>query len=179
MAKPTEVFDFGFPEQTTFLKDGLRKKTTPEHWALLECSKPNGLFSQHVPERNNLAANYEAENLHMAFKQASDMGDWKKFLQAHPPSPEALAILMLVAVGEANKARSSESANKGHTKDGASISKRKEMQEIWASGKSKSRAHCAEKHSESIGMSVETGKKALRNTPDPDPWPAKPYKKKT
>ena len=35
MSKPKEFFDFGFPEQTTFLKDRLRKKTTPKHWALL------------------------------------------------------------------------------------------------------------------------------------------------
>ena len=179
MAKPKDFFDFGFPEQTTFLKDGLRKKTTAQHWALLECSNPNGLFSQHDPESNNLAANYEAENLHMAFEQASDMNEWKSYLEKHPPSPEALAVLILVAVGEANKARSKKSADKGHSKEGASISKRNQMQEIWASGKSKSRAHCAEKHSERIGMSIATGINALKNTPDPNPWPAKPYKKKT
>ena len=126
----------------------------------------------------NAIANFEAESLFIAFEKA-DMEGWTRYVKTHPPSPEALAVLMLVAVGEANKARSRKSANKGHAKDGASISKRKEIQEIWASGKSKSRAHCAEKHSESIGMSVETGKKALRNTPDPDPWPAKPYKQKT
>ena len=97
MVKPKE-FDFGFPEQTTLLKDGVRKKTTPDHWALLECSKPNGLFTQHDPERNNLAANYEAENLHMAFEQASDMGEWKKYLQDHPPSPEALAVLVILGL---------------------------------------------------------------------------------
>jgi hypothetical protein len=132
-------------------------------------------FGQYM---ENAIANFEAESLFIAFEKA-DMKGWTKYVQAHPPSPEALAVLMLVAVDEANKARSRESANKGHAKEGASISKRKKMQEIWASGKSKSRADCAEKNSESIGMSIETGKKALRNTPDPDPWPAKPYKKKT
>jgi len=100
MAKPTEFFDLGFPEQTTFLKDGLRKKTTADHWALLECSKVNGLFTQHDPERNNLAANYEAENLHIAFQHASDMGEWKKYLQDHPPSPEALAVLVILGLKE-------------------------------------------------------------------------------
>ena len=34
MVKPKDFFDFGFSEQTTFLKNELRKKTTPEHWAL-------------------------------------------------------------------------------------------------------------------------------------------------
>ena len=98
MAKPTEFFDFGFPKQTTFLKNGRRKKTTPEHWALLECSKVNGLFTQHDPERNKLAANYEAENLYMAFEQASDMNEWKSYLEKHPPSPEALAVLIILGL---------------------------------------------------------------------------------
>ena len=98
MAKPTEFFDFGFPKQTTFLKNGRRKKTTPEHWALLECSKVNGLFTQQDPERDKLAANYEAENLHMAFEQSSNMSDWKKYLQAHPPSPGALAVLVILGL---------------------------------------------------------------------------------
>ena len=100
MAKPTEFFDLGLPEQTTFLKDGLRKKTTAEHWALLEYSKVNGLFTQCDPELNNLAANYEAENLHMAFQHASDMEGWKKYLQDHPPSPEALAVLVILGLKE-------------------------------------------------------------------------------
>ena len=98
MAKPTEFFDFGFPEQTTFLKNGRRKKTTPEHWALLECSKVNGLFTQQDPERDKLAANYEAENLHMAFEQSSNMSDWKRYLQAHPPSPGDLAVLVILGL---------------------------------------------------------------------------------
>jgi hypothetical protein len=100
MAKPKELFDFGLPAQTTFLKDELRKKTTADHWALLECTKVNGLFTQYDPELNNLAANYEAENLHMAFQHASDMGEWKKYLQDHPPSPEALAVLVILGLKE-------------------------------------------------------------------------------
>lgn len=98
MVKPKEFFDFSFLEQSTFLKDGLRKKTNSEHWALLECSKVNGLFTQHDPERNNLAANYEAENFYLAFEQSSDMGEWKKYLQTHPPSPEALAVLVILGL---------------------------------------------------------------------------------
>lgn len=114
MAKPTEFFDLGLPEQSTFLKDGLRKKTTAEHWALLEYSKVNGLFTQHDPERKNLAANYEAENLHIAFQHASDMGEWKKYLQDHPPSPEALAVLMLLAAEEHAKSFSESGLEERH-----------------------------------------------------------------
>ena len=98
MKKKEKIFDFGFPEQATFLKDELRKKTMPEQWALLECSKVNGLFTQHDPERNKLAANYEAENLYMAFEQASDMNEWKSYLEKHPPSPEALTVLVVLGL---------------------------------------------------------------------------------
>lgn len=98
MIKPKDYFDFGYSEQTTFLKNELRKKTTPEHWALLEYSKVNGLFTQQDPERNKLAANYEAENLYIAFEKSSNMGEWKKYLQAHPPSPEVLAILVTLGL---------------------------------------------------------------------------------
>jgi hypothetical protein len=98
VVKPKDFFDFDFSEQTTFLKNELRKKTTPEHWALLEYSKVNGLFTQQDPERNKLAANYEAENLYMAFEKSSNMSDWKKYLQAHPPSPVALAVLVTLGL---------------------------------------------------------------------------------
>ena len=114
MSKPKEFFDFGFPEQKTFLKDWLRKKTTSKHWALLEYSKPNGLFSQHDPEHDHLAANYEAENLHMAFQQARDMNQWKNYLEKQPPSPEALAVLMLVAAEGYAKSFSTSGLDKRH-----------------------------------------------------------------
>lgn len=177
MAKPTEFFDLGLPEQTTFLKDGLRKEIMAEHWALLECFKVNGLFTQHDPERNNLAANYEAENLHIAFQNASDMGEWKKYLQDHPPSPEALAVLMLVAVGEANKARSKKAADKGHEKPDGSRDKKKQILEIWASGKYKSKALCAEEEYVGLEVSFDKARRDLRGAPDPSPWPVKPCKK--
>ena len=173
MVKPKEFFDFGFPEKTTFLKDGLRKKTTPEHWALLECSKVNGLFTQQDPERKKLAANYEAENLHLAFEQSSDMGEWKKYLQAHPPSPEALAVLMLVVVGDANSARSSKSANKGHDKPGGSRDKKQQILDIWDTGKYTSKERCAEEEFRALNVSQSKARKDLRNAPDPKPWPAK------
>lgn len=177
MAKPTEFFDLGLPEQSTFLKDGLRKKTTAEHWALLEYSKVNGLFTQHDPERNKLAATYEAENLHMAFQNASDMGEWKKYLQVHPPSPEALAVLVLVAVGVANKARSKDAADKGHEKPTGSRDKKQKIRDIWASGKYKTKVLCAEEEYVALEVSFDKARRDLIGTPDPSPWPAKTCKK--
>ena len=179
MAKPKEFFDFSFPEQTTFLKkSGLRKKTTPEHWAFLECSKPDGLFSLHDPDRS-LAANYEAEKLHIAFEQANDMNEWKSYLEKHPPSPEALAVLMLVAVGEANSERAREIADKGHEKPGGSRDKKRQILDIWASGKYSTKEECAEQECDELRVKFGKARKDLRNAPDPNPWPAKPYKKKT
>ena len=173
MSKPKEFFDFGFPEQTTFLKDGLRKKTTPKHWALLEYSKPNGLFSQHDPEHDHLAANYEAENLHMAFQQASNIDEWKNYLEKYPPSPEILAVLMLVVVGDANAVRSSKSANKGHNKEGGSRDKKRQILDIWSKGKYSSKDICAEQECAGLAVSFSKARKDLRNAPDPNPWPAK------
>jgi len=173
MAKPKEFFDFGFPEQTTFLRDGLRKKTTTKQRALLEYSKSNGLFSQHDPEHGHLAANYEAENLHMAFQQASDMNQWKNYLEKYPPSPEVLAVLMLVVVSDANTVRSSKSANKGHDKQGGSRDKKKQILDIWAEGKYSSKDICAEQECAGLAVSFSKARKDLRNAPDPNPWPAK------
>ena len=179
MDKPKEFFDFGLSEKTAFLKkSGLRKKTTPDQWAWLAVSKVDGLFTQHMPDHARAVANYEAENLHIAFELASDMNEWKKYLEMHPPSPEALAVLILVAVGEANSSRAKLVATKGHAEKGRSRDKRKTIQESWASGNFKSRAICAEQECAYIGMSISTAIKALRNTPDPNPWPAKTTKKK-
>jgi len=174
MKKKEKIFDFGFPEQTTFLKDAvLRTKTKANHWALLEYSKLDGLLSQHDPERTLLRANYEAENLRMAFEQASDMNMWKTYLEKHPPSPEVLAVLMLIAVGDANSARSSKSANKRHDKPGGSRDKKKQILDIWAKGKYSSKDICAEQECAVLKVSFSKARKDLRNVPDPNPWPAK------
>lgn len=173
MVKPKEFFDFGFLEQSTFLKDGLRKKTNPDHWALLEYSKGNGLFTQQDPERNKITANYEAENLYMAFQQASNIDEWKNYLENYPPSPEILAVLMLVVVGDANAVRSSKSANKGHDKLGGSRDKKRQILDIWSEGKYSSKDICAEQECAGLAVSFSKARKDLRNAPDPNPWPAK------
>ena len=43
----------------------------------------------------------------------------------------------------------------------------------FATGKYSSRERCAEEEYADLGMLFGTARKALRNTPDPDPWPAK------
>jgi hypothetical protein len=65
-------------------------------------------------------------------------------------------------------------ANLLHDKPGGSREKRKQIQEIWASGKYSSRDMCAEQECAALNMSISTARKALVNTPDPvRPLPAK------
>ena len=42
----------------------------------------------------NAIANFEAESLFIAFEKADRVG-WTRYVQAHPPSPEALAVLII------------------------------------------------------------------------------------
>lgn len=124
----------------------------------------------------NAIANFEAESLFIAFEKA-DMEGWTRYVQDHPPSPEALAVLMLVAVGEANKSRSKKAADKGHERQDGSRDKKKQIREIWASGKYITKVLCAEEEYLSLEVSFDKARRDLRNVPDPNPWPAKPFKK--
>ncbi|WP_155639773.1 hypothetical protein [Burkholderia cepacia] len=58
-------------------------------------------------------------------------------------------------------------ANAKHRKPGGSLEKRAQLRAIWASGKYTSRTICAEQECGALGMSFDTARKALRNTPDP------------
>ena len=49
-------------------------------------------FGQYM---ENAIANFEAESLFIAFETA-DMEGWARYVQAHPPSPEALAVLVIL-----------------------------------------------------------------------------------
>ena len=51
-------------------------------------------FSQYM---ENAIANFEAESLFIAFEKA-DMEGWTRYVQAHPPSPETLAVLFLLGL---------------------------------------------------------------------------------
>ena len=52
-----------------------------------------------------------------------------------------------------------------HSQPGGSRDKQAKIREIWASGKYRSKSKCAEDEHEELGMSLDTAKKALRNTP--------------
>jgi hypothetical protein len=50
----------------------------------------------------NAIANFDAESLFIAFEKA-DMEGWKRYVQDHPPSPEALAVLVLLGLEQHHK----------------------------------------------------------------------------
>lgn len=58
-------------------------------------------------------------------------------------------------------------ANAKHDKPGGSRDKKRQIRELWASGKYANRNLCAEEEYEAIGMSYAAARKALVNTPDP------------
>jgi len=124
----------------------------------------------------NAIANFDAESLFIALEKA-DIAGWTRYVQDHPPTPEALAVLMLVAVGEANKSRSKKAADKGHDKPDGSRDKKQQIRDIWASGKYKTKVLCAEEEYLALEVSFEKARRDLRGAPDPSPWPAKPCKK--
>jgi len=51
--------------------------------------------------------------------------------------------------------------------------KKKEIQEIWATGVYSDRDLCANQEAEPLGLAYSTSRRALQNTPNPDPWPGK------
>lgn len=56
-------------------------------------------FGQYM---ENAIANFEAESLFIAFEKA-DMQGWARYIQAHPPSPEALAVLVILGLEQHRK----------------------------------------------------------------------------
>lgn len=93
------------------------------------------------------------------------------YIRKNPPSPEAIAKLAFYAYDYLTSERASNlgtiAADMRHDQPSGSRDKRERIREFWATGRYKSRNQCAEKCAEKIGMSIETARKALRNTPDP------------
>ena len=58
-------------------------------------------------------------------------------------------------------------ANARHDKPGGSRDKKRQIRELWASGKYTSRDVCAEQECGGLGMAYGTARRALNNTPEP------------
>ncbi len=62
---------------------------------------------------------------------------------------------------------SKNAANAKHDKPGGSREKKRQMREIWATGKYTSRDLCAEQECAALGISFSAARNALKNTPNP------------
>lgn len=66
------------------------------------------------------------------------------------------------------KKKATKAADALHDLPGGSREKQENIRNIWASGKYTSRSICAEQECAGLGMSYDSARKALRNTPEPD-----------
>ena len=86
------------------------------------------------------------------------------------PEPETEAVKPDTSIETLAKAKSEiarYAANVRHDKPGGSRDKQRQIREIWASGKYKSRDICAEQECAGLGMSIKSARNALINQPDP------------
>lgn len=72
-----------------------------------------------------------------------------------------------IGTPEWRKQNATAAANVLHDKLGGSRDKKRQIREIWASGKYSSRDICAEQECAALDMAYSTARRALRNTPEP------------
>jgi|WetSurMetagenome_2_1015567.scaffolds.fasta_scaffold01349_11 hypothetical protein len=109
----------------------------------------------------------EANALYQLIKSAQSYAEIEEHLEKNPPSARLILHLLMIAEKHFKTESGSNAANARHTQAGGSLDKQKQIRQLWASGKYSSRTVCAQKEHEKLGMSLETARKALRNTPDP------------
>ena len=88
---------------------------------------------------------------------------------------EGMSTLGIEWDGSLSRLIRSNTARKGGiaTAENTGSRRRRTMiREIWSSGKYTARDVCAEQECGALGMSFSAARKALRNTPEPNPWPA-------
>jgi hypothetical protein len=108
-----------------------------------------------------------AELLYEAFINSRDRAEWARYLEANPPSPEVVAIALLLGREKYVSMKGRKAADERHSRPNESRDKANRIREIWASGKYSNRDLCAEEECAHLAMSFSSARKALRNTPDP------------
>lgn len=127
-------------------------------------------------------ASCEQGNVSRAVRAFGRAAYWHGTFQAHvariqcdlespPPGPAAAISLSIKAADlSAERQAMKEFAAKGGKARALKFGRASEKDAIraaWASGKYSSRALCAEQEAAALGISFDTARKALRNTPDP------------
>ena len=106
------------PKRQKLKKDELDKVEFWANWreagramGLMPSLKRHDEFGQYM---ENAIANFEAESLFIAFEKANLEG-WTRYVQDHPPSPEALAILVILGLEQHHgKLRAKGAKQRGH-----------------------------------------------------------------
>lgn len=99
-------------------------------------------------------------------------------VEAHRAAIASAALIERQRLEQETSQRGRNAADAKHNKPGGSRDKRGQIQEIWAGGKYADRGVCAEEEWQALGFgSIDTARKALRNTPNPSPWPGMKAKK--
>ncbi len=116
----------------------------------------------------------KADLLIDAFYRYQKLEDWKRYIEQNPPSPETVGLLIFLAVKKRQSLMGKRAANALHGKPGGNREKADKIRTIWATGKFTDRNTCAEEEYAGLGFGAyKTAREALKNTPDPSPWPAK------
>jgi hypothetical protein len=93
---------------------------------------------------------------------------WREARKHGSPSKSAIGQAEAqVGSPEWRKQTAAVAANARHDRPGGSRDKRRQIREIWASGKYSSRDRCAEEECAALEMSYAAARRALKNTPDP------------
>ena len=88
--------------------------------------------------------------------------------QSEPRVADSHQQIASLGSAQWRKQNAQAAANVRHDKPGGSRDKKRQLREIWASGKYTTRDGCAEQECAAIGMSFTVARKALANTPEPD-----------
>lgn len=108
-----------------------------------------------------------AQSLFEEWLKSRDLAEWARYLAENPPSPETLAIALMLGREKYESTKGRNAANARHAKPGGSRYKANKIREIWASGKYSNRDLCATEECDHLEMSWSAARRALRNTPDP------------
>lgn len=95
------------------------------------------------------------------------------YITRNPPSSGAIAFLIFESIGRYKSGHGRKASDARHSKEGGSRDKVGAIRKLWSSGKYSNRGICAEEEYAGFGWNYTSARKALQNTPDPDPWPAK------
>ena len=100
----------------------------------------------------------KTEKLLVAYFRSASRKEWEDYLVEHPPSPQVITILMNELIDRVNISKARKG---GVVKNAPYVKRKKDLQDIWLSGRYKTKKECAAKEHEKLGIEFETAKKWL------------------